>query len=111
MQPWINISVRPELLAAIEAVAGAGAADLGCSDGSLYRRFHDAGLKPLMMGAQLAPDRAEDTPERLRFFTGRISQGLEVDDARDFRAAIHHAVENGTMLWAEPYHCAIATKP
>jgi hypothetical protein len=111
MRPWVNISVHPDLLAAVEAVGGAGAADLGCSDASLYRRFRDAGLSPLMMGPQLAPDRAEETPERLRFFSGRIAQGLQVNDAQEFRDAIHQAVENGTMLWAEPYHAAIAMKP
>jgi ubiquinone/menaquinone biosynthesis C-methylase UbiE len=111
MRPWVNISVESALMAAVETVSGAGAADLGCSDASLYRRFRDAGLKPLLMGPQLAPDRVEETPERLRFFAGRIAQALPTDEAREFRAAIHRSVEDGTMLWAEPYHCAIATKP
>ena len=65
MRPWINLELRPDLLAAIEAVPGAGAADLGCSDASLYRRFNDAGLKTVMLGPQLATDRPEDSPERL----------------------------------------------
>jgi SAM-dependent methyltransferase len=111
MRPWINVSLRPELLAAVEAVPGAGAADLGCSDASLYRRFVDAGLRPIMMGPQLAPDRAEESPERLRFFTGRIAQGLSPEESQEFRAAVQAAIEAGTMLWAEPYHCAIAVKP
>jgi SAM-dependent methyltransferase len=111
MRPWVNVSLRPDLKAAVESVSGAGAADLGCSDASLYRRFRDAGLRPLMMGPQLAPDRAEDSPQRLRFFTGRIGQALQPDEAREFRDAVHRATENGTMLWAEPYHCAVATKP
>jgi SAM-dependent methyltransferase len=111
MRPWVNVSVRPELLAAVEAVPGAGAADLGCSDASLYRRFVDAGLQPVMMGAQLAPDRAEESPERLRFFTGRIAQGLPPEESQEFRTAVHDAIANGTMLWAEPYHCAIAVRP
>jgi hypothetical protein len=111
MRPWVNVSLRPDLTAAVESVSGAGAADLGCSDASLYRRFRDAGLRPLMMGPQLAPDRAEDSPQRLRFFTGRVAQGLQPDEAQEFRDAVHRATENGTMLWAEPYHCAVATKP
>jgi SAM-dependent methyltransferase len=110
MRPWVNISLRADLLAIVESVSGAGAADLGCSDASLYRRFREAGLRPLMMGPQLAPDRAEESPERLRFFTGRIAQALQADEAQEFRAAVRQSIENGTMLWAEPYHCAIAIK-
>lgn len=111
MRPWVNVAVRPELLAAVESASGAGAADLGCSDASLYRRFLAAGLRPILMGPHLARDRAEDSPDRLRFFTGRIAQALPSAEAREFRAAVHSAVDNGTMLWAEPYHCAVATRP
>ena len=111
MRPWINLAVRPELLAAAAAVPGAGAADLGCSDASLYRRFDSAGLKTVMLGPQLATDRPEVSPERLRQFAGRIAQGLGADDAHEFRAAVKQAVEQGSMLWAEPYHGALAIKP
>src|SRR5205807_356852 len=110
MRPWVNIALPPDLLAAVESVSGAGAADLGCSDASLYRRFQDAGLRTVMAGPQLAPDRATESPERLRFFIGLIAQGLSTDQAREFRTAVHHAIERGTMLWAEPYHCAVGTK-
>jgi hypothetical protein len=64
-----------------------------------------------MLGPQLAPDRAEESPERGRFFVGRILQGLPADLAQEFRAAIHRSLEDGSMLWAEPYHCAVATRP
>jgi hypothetical protein len=110
MRPWLDLPVRSELLAAIEAVPGAGAADLGCSDASLYRRFRESGLRPLLMGPQLAPDRVDESPERLRFFAGRIAQGLNGSDAQEFRAAVRQAADNGTMAWAEPYHCATAIK-
>jgi SAM-dependent methyltransferase len=111
MRPWINLAVRPDLLAAAVAVPGAGAADLGCSDASLYRRFDTAGLRTVMLGPQLATDRPEQSPERLRQFAGRIAQGLGADEAREFRAAVQQAVEQGSMLWAEPYHGALAIKP
>jgi hypothetical protein len=68
-------------------------------------------LQPLVMGPQLAPDRAQDSPDRLRLFVGRIAQALDDEQARAFRAAVARAVEDGTMLWAEPYHCATAVKP
>ncbi len=111
MRPWMNLQLPPSLLAAVEAVPGAGAADLGCSDAALYRRFIDAGLQPKLMGPQLAPDRAEESPERLRFFTGRIAQGLPFAESEEFRGHVHDAIARGTMLWAEPYHCALAIKP
>jgi len=111
MRPWVNIDLPPDLRAVVESVSGTGAAELGCSDASLYRRFMGAGLKPVRMGPQLAPDRAEESPERLRFFAGRIAQALQPDDAREFRTAVRHATEQGTMIWAEPYHCALAVKP
>jgi SAM-dependent methyltransferase len=111
MRPWINLSLPPALQATVESTGGAGAADLGCSDASLYRRFVGAGLQPLVMGPQLAPDRAQDSPDRLRLFVGRIAQALDDEQARAFRAAVARAVEDGTMLWAEPYHCATAVKP
>jgi hypothetical protein len=111
MRPWINVSLSPAVVAGVESAGGAGAADLGCSDASLYRRFQAAGLQPVVMGPQLAPDRAEDSPDRLRFFVGRIAQALPDDHAREFRAAVRQATDSGTMLWAEPYHCAVAIKP
>jgi SAM-dependent methyltransferase len=111
MRSWVNVDLPPDLLAAVESAPGAGAADLGCSDASLYRRFREAGLKPLLMGPQLAPDRADQSPDRLRFFAGRIAQTLPADDAKEFRAAVRRATDQGTMLWAEPYHCALAIKP
>ena len=53
----------------------------------------------------------EDSPERLRLFSGRIAQGLNAAAAREFRAAVESATEQGTMLWAEPYHAALGIKP
>jgi ubiquinone/menaquinone biosynthesis C-methylase UbiE len=111
MRPWVNLSLSPDLSAAVEAVPGAGAADLGCSDASLYRRFKEAGLQTVMAGPQLATDRPDDSPERLRLFSGRIAQGLDAAAAREFRAAVQRASEQGTMLWAEPYHAALGIKP
>src|SRR5579859_1019301 len=110
MRPWINLALRPELSAEVESVPGAGAADDGCSDASLYRRFNAVGLKMVMLGPQLATDRPEDSPERLRLFAGRIGQGLAPASAREFRTAVQAAVEDGTMLWAEPYHAAVGVK-
>jgi SAM-dependent methyltransferase len=111
MQPWVNLPLEPALMRAVESVPGAGAADLGCGDASLYQRFRAAGLQPILFGPQLGPERADQSPDRLRLFAGRVAQGLEADDSRTFRTAVRQAVDNASMLWAEPYHCALAVKP
>jgi hypothetical protein len=95
----------------VESVPGAGASEVGCSDASLYQRFREAGLQPILLGPQLGPERADQSPDRLRLFAGRIAQALEPDESQTFRTAVRQAVANGSMLWAEPYHCAAAIKP
>jgi SAM-dependent methyltransferase len=110
LRPWINLPLDARLMQTVTSVPGAGAADLGCSDASLYERFLQAGLQPILLGPQLGPERADQSPDRLRLFAGRIAQALEADERHTFREAIRQATEQGTMLWAEPYHCALASK-
>jgi SAM-dependent methyltransferase len=111
MVPWINIDVADELRRAAERVPGAGAEADGCADASLYRRFAAAGLGNLIMGPQYGADTAERSPERLRLFVGRVAQGLSAEDARQFRDGVKRATGEGSMVWAEPYHCAVGTRP
>jgi SAM-dependent methyltransferase len=110
MTPWFNLELSPELRQAVGNVPGAGADERGCSDASLYRRFVGAGLRNLSMGPQFGADTAQRSPQRLRTVVGRISQGLAVEQSRAFREAVHLAVESGTMVWGEPYHCAVGQK-
>jgi hypothetical protein len=95
----------------VDAVPGAGADERGCSDRSLYRRFADAGLQDLVMGPQFGTDTAERSPERLRLFAARIAQGLPHEQSQAFRQHVHRAVAARSMVWAEPYHCAVGRKP
>jgi hypothetical protein len=111
MVPWMNIDLPDEVRHAAERVAGAGADEHGCADASLYRRFVDAGLRELVMGPQYGADTGQRSPDRLRLFVGRVAQGLVADDARQFRDSIKRATTDGTMVWAEPYHCAVGTRP
>jgi SAM-dependent methyltransferase len=110
MVPWFNLDLAEQVRRAAELVAGAGADEHGCADASLYARFAAAGLQDLVMGPQYGPDTAERSPDRLRLFTGRIAQGLSADQAQQFRSAVKQATEARTMVWAEPYHCAVGTK-
>ncbi|MBV9597100.1 MAG: class I SAM-dependent methyltransferase [Chloroflexi bacterium] len=111
MLPWINVDLPDEVRRAAERVAGAGADEHGCADASLYRRCASAGLRDLVMGPQYGADTAQRSPERLRFFAGRIAGGLAAEDARLFRDSVRRATSDGTMVWAEPYHCAVGTRP
>lgn len=110
MSPWIGADLPDALRDAVAAVPGAGADEHGCADRGLYRRFVAAGLQDLVMGPQYGPDTARNSPERLRLFVGRIAQGLPAELSREFRDSIKRAVEDGTMVWAEPYHCAVGRK-
>jgi SAM-dependent methyltransferase len=111
MPPWLNLDLAPELRDAVHAVPGAGADEHGCADASLYRRFVSTGCMDLVMGPQYASDTAQQSPERLRLFVGRVAQGLPPEQSQAFRGAVRRAAEAGTMVWAEPYHCAAGRKP
>jgi ubiquinone/menaquinone biosynthesis C-methylase UbiE len=111
LPPWMNVPLRPELQAMIAASPNAGAAELGCADASLYRRFAAAGLTGLRMGPRLAANQPEPGSDLLSAFTARILQSLPLEAAEEFRSAVNRAVEDETMIWAEAYHSAVGTKP
>jgi len=110
MQFWTNLALRPELLTKIKAAPSAGVADHGCADASLYRRFQAAGLHDLKMGPQLATNKPDDGVELLRSFRARILQGLTPDEAQECRDSLERSIGDNSLLWAEPYHCAVGTK-
>lgn len=110
MSAWLNLDLPDALRRAVDAVPGAGAEADGCADRSLYQRFVAAGLQDLVMGPQYGCDTAQQSPERLRLFAGRIAQGLPPDASREFRDHVRHAADAGTLVWAEPYHCAMGRK-
>jgi len=110
MPAWLNLDLSDQLRQAVDAVPGAGAEEHGCADRTLYRRFVEAGLQELVMGPQFGTDTARQSPERLRLFAARIAQGLPAEQSREFREHVRKASEAGTMVWAEPYHCAVGRK-
>jgi SAM-dependent methyltransferase len=110
MPAWLNLDLPDELRQAVDAVPGAGADVHGCADRSLYRRFVEARLEDLVMGPQFGAETGRQSPDRLRLFVGRVAQGLPAEQSRAFREHVRRAVEHGTMVWAEPYHCAVGRK-
>ena len=111
MPLWMNMDLSPDLRARIDAAPRAGAEEHGCADASLYQRFRAAGLTDLRMGPQLGANQPESGSSLFTAFSSRILQVLDAADAKQFRAAIARALEAGTLVWAEPYHCAVGTKP
>jgi hypothetical protein len=109
MAPWFNLDLPDEILAEVQRVGGAGKEVDGCADASLYRRFVAAGLQDLVMGPQYGAESGARSPERLRMVSGRVGQALERAAGQQFREAIKRATSAGTMVWAEPYHCAVGT--
>jgi len=110
MPRWVNVPLRPELKARIEAPgwAGNGVGPLGCDDASLYRRFHQAGLIRVQMFPQLA---AFDDRARLQVLQASILPTLSPEEAQEWRAAVAQAEAEGTCFIATPFHCAVGTKP
>jgi ubiquinone/menaquinone biosynthesis C-methylase UbiE len=111
MPAWLNLELSEPLRRAVDSVPGAGADEHGCADRSLYRRFVDAGLQDVIMGPQFGCDTAQQSPERLRLFIARIAQGLPAEQSREFREHVRQAAAAGSLVWAEPYHCAVGRKP
>jgi ubiquinone/menaquinone biosynthesis C-methylase UbiE len=61
---WTNLPLRPELLATIASAPRPGAAEHGCADASLYRRFRSAGLLTCTWGRSSRPIDQSMVPSR-----------------------------------------------
>ncbi|MEE9146962.1 MAG: methyltransferase domain-containing protein [Candidatus Tectomicrobia bacterium] len=107
--PWVvNLPIRSELKARAEAPWGLHiVAQGGCADTSLYRRFHQVGLKDTKLFPHLA---ALDGPMGY-YYLDRIEAALNDEDAQEWRAALSQAERDGTLFIAQPFHCAVGTKP
>ena len=107
---WVNLPVPDELRSKLNELGqstGAGVADDGCADASLYPRLLRVGLSPLMMGPQFA---IYKEGERLNSVLARRLALLPESDARNCRDAARQAKADGTVFVAEPFHCAVGVK-
>jgi SAM-dependent methyltransferase len=105
---WTNVSLEATLKAKAELPRG-NVAEKGCADGSLYRRFRDAGLVSLKMFPQLAPFKLSE-PHGIRMEVG-ILAALNPEEAAQWRAAAASADARDFLFIARPFHCAVGTKP
>jgi ubiquinone/menaquinone biosynthesis C-methylase UbiE len=109
MSRWVNLPLRPELKAKVEAPGWADESGhpLGCDDASLYRRLHQAGLTQVRMFPQLA---TFDDRSRLQQLQASILPTLNPEETREWRGAVAQGEAEGTFFIATPFHCTVGTK-
>jgi SAM-dependent methyltransferase len=106
---WVNLPLDPALKAKVDApsVIGGGVAPKGVADASLYRRLTALGLT----GLKCLPQLVSVVPgsERIQRYQQQILAALTPAAAAVWHQAV--AAANGPFFIAQPYHCAVATKP
>jgi ubiquinone/menaquinone biosynthesis C-methylase UbiE len=107
MPGWVNLPLGSELKKKTEIQRGHVVQE-GCADASLYRRMRQAGLKELSMFPQWATFSAG---ERLEFEQDRIVAILTPEELSEWQKATAQAGAEGTFFIAQPFHCAVGTKP
>ena len=108
---WVNLPLDPALKAKVEmpGMIGGGMAPQGCADASLYTRFHALGLKELRGFPQLVAVRPGSL--RLPRYQQQILAALNLAETEAWHAAVAQAESDGTFFIAQPFHCAVGTKP
>ena len=106
----VNLPVSAALKQKVEVpgVMGGGVGDGGCADASLYRRFRLAGLSHVKMFPQLAA--FSYGPQR-QYYQNEAIAILSDGEGREWRAATAQAEAEGTFFMAQPFRCAVGTKP
>ena len=107
---FVNVPLRTELKRRVEdpGTIGGSVAELGCADASLYRRICQQGLVLVKMLPQLA---TVNDGMRLQLFKDRIFTALSSEQKKEWEDAAARAESDGSFFYAEPYHCAVGTKP
>lgn len=108
---WVNLPLDAALKAKVDApnMIGGGVAAKGVADASLYRRLAALGLRGLRCFPQLVP--VVPGSERIERYQQQILARLTPAEAGQWREAVAGAERDGTFFIAQPYHCAVATKP
>jgi ubiquinone/menaquinone biosynthesis C-methylase UbiE len=108
--PWIvNIPLRPELKTKVQTPHGFVGTQ-GCADATLYRRFKQIELTRVQMLPQLAAFEQSETPQA-QFAHSAILSALTPEETQEWHTGVAQAVANGTYFIAQPFHCAVGTKP
>jgi SAM-dependent methyltransferase len=108
MRWWVNLPLDAAVKASVEARMGSGVTPQGCADSSLYPRMLDAGLDQVQMFPQLA---TYTKGEPLEARAGWVLSLVNPEQPATCRDAMAQAKAAGTLFVAEPFHCAVGTKP
>jgi SAM-dependent methyltransferase len=108
---WVNLPLEPALKAKIDrpGMIGGGVAANGVADASLYRRLAALGLRELRCFPQLVS--VFPGSPRLERYQQQVLAALAPDEAETWQAAVAAATGAGTFFIAQPYHCAVGSKP
>jgi SAM-dependent methyltransferase len=110
--PWYNVILPLELKTKIEQSSRGGAAELGCADESLYRRFRRAVLVDLKMWPQVATFHPGRDIEGFWIGTqNSLLSTLDLEEAAQWHGAVVLAQADGGLMWTTTYHCAVGTTP
>ena len=105
----VNVPLHSELKTKVQTPHGFVGAE-GCADASLYRRFHRIGLTHVRIWPQFATFEEPHTPQA-QFAHGAILGALTDDETQEWHAGMAETVTDGTYFIAQPFHCAVGTKP
>jgi SAM-dependent methyltransferase len=108
---WVNLPLEPALKAKVDApgLIGGGVAPEGVADMSLYHRMAALGLTRLRCIPQLVA--VMPGSPRLERYQQQVLAALTPAEAETWHAAVADATRAGTFFIAQPYHCAVATRP
>jgi ubiquinone/menaquinone biosynthesis C-methylase UbiE len=109
MPRWVNVPLRAQLKAKVEAPGWADESGhpRGCDEASLYQRMQRTGLTQIKKFPQLA---TFDDASRLQQLQASILPTLDPTEAAEWRSAVTQAEAEGTFFIATPFHCAVGTK-
>ena len=103
---WINLPFEADLKNKVDAPRGAGGPP-ACDDSSLYSRIQRAGLNEVKMFPYIAAFQGLIA----EYYLERTYLTLNSDEASEWRVVKAKAEKEGTYFIAQPFHCAIGTKP
>jgi hypothetical protein len=105
----INLPLRAELKAKLEAPGFGGVEPNGCADASLYARFRKAGLGNVRNLPLLAAFDDADGDYEVALL-GSILGALDAAESAEARDAFARAATDGTFVVTTPFHGAVGTK-
>lgn len=106
---FVNLPLDDVLKAKVQhpSAQGGDAAEKGCADASLYRRFQASPLTDVKMFPYLAALNEEFV---IDIFQGNVGYILDQTEKEELQKACAQARVDGTFVFSYPHHCAVGKK-